>query len=46
MSGFVEYHEQQSLFETNEEKRERMMNAVNKIRDKFGFEAINMGIRY
>ena len=43
MSGFVEYHQQQSLFETTEEKREKMMEAINKIRSKFGFESINMG---
>ncbi|MBN8546000.1 MAG: DNA polymerase IV [Ignavibacteria bacterium] len=43
MSGFVEYHQQQSLFETTEEKREKMMEAINKIRSKFGFESIEMG---
>ncbi|KAB2909769.1 MAG: DNA polymerase IV [Ignavibacteriales bacterium] len=45
MSSLVEFHSQDSLFETKEEKREKMMFAVNKIRDKFGFSAIELGVR-
>jgi DNA polymerase-4 len=44
MSGFVEYHEQHSLFESTEDKRTKMINAINQIRGKYGFEAINMGL--
>ncbi len=43
MSSLVEYHEEQSLFETNENKREKMMSAINSIRNKYGFEAIDFG---
>ncbi|MBK6678815.1 MAG: DNA polymerase IV [Ignavibacteriales bacterium] len=44
MSGFVEYHEQHSLFESTEDKRTKMINAINQIRGKYGFESINIGL--
>jgi DNA polymerase-4 len=44
VSNFVPYSEQQLLFDDDESKRKRMLDAVNQIRNKFGFDYIKLGI--
>ena len=43
VSKFNEYFEQELLFDEEENMRKRMLRAVTKIRDKFGFETIQFG---
>jgi len=43
LSKFSKFSEQQELFEWEEIKRRRMLRAVTKIRDKFGYEALMFG---
>jgi hypothetical protein len=43
VSKFSKFSEQQELFEWEEIKRRRMLRAVTKIRDKFGYEALMFG---
>jgi hypothetical protein len=43
VSKFSKFSEQQELFEWEEIKRKRMLRAVTKIRDKFGYEALMFG---
>ncbi len=40
LTNFSKYSEQESLFEDEEIKRKKMLRAVTKIRDKFGYHAI------
>lgn len=44
LSKFVPYSEQQILFEDEEYKRKKMLEAVNSIRNKFGFDTIKVGV--
>lgn len=44
LSNFIPYSEQQILFEDEETKRKKMLEAVNAIRNKFGFDTIKIGI--
>jgi hypothetical protein len=43
VSKFSKFSEQQELFEWEEIKRRRMLRAVSKIRDKYGYEMILIG---
>ena len=43
LTNFDEFSEQEELFETEETIRKKMFRAINKIRDKFGYSAINLG---
>jgi DNA polymerase-4 len=43
VSKFSKFSEQQELFEWEEIKRRKMLRAVTKIRDKFGYEALMIG---
>ncbi len=43
LSKFNEYFEQETLFDEEQNIRKRMLRAVTKIRDKFGFESIQFG---
>jgi DNA polymerase-4 len=43
VSRFSKFSEQQELFEWEEIKRRRMLRAVTKIRDKFGYESLIFG---
>ncbi len=43
LSNFSEYSDQEFLFEDIEIKRKKMLRAITKIRDKFGFSSINYG---
>ncbi len=45
LTKFSEYNEQELLFEENAVTRKKMLRAVNSIRDKFGYEAIKMGLK-
>jgi DNA polymerase-4 len=42
LTNFSEYSEQEYLFEDIKIKRKKMFRAVTKIRDKFGYHAINL----
>ncbi|MCF8268236.1 MAG: DNA polymerase IV [Ignavibacteriales bacterium] len=43
LTNFEEYSYQESLFTNHREIRKRMLRAVSKIRDKFGYKSIRMG---
>jgi DNA polymerase-4 len=43
LTKFNEYSEQEILFEEKDTIRKRMLRAVTKIRDKFGYSVINLG---
>jgi DNA polymerase-4 len=43
LSNLSPYYEQQFLFDDEEQTRKRMLRAVMKIRDKYGFESIAIG---
>lgn len=43
LTKFTEYNEQEVLFEDEDISRKKMLRAVTKIRDKFGFESIQFG---
>lgn len=43
LTNFIEYGEQEDLFNTEEISRKYMLRAVNKIRDKFGYSSIEVG---
>ena len=45
LSKFTKFSEQQELFEWEEIKRRRMLRAISKIRDKYGYEMINIGFQ-
>ncbi|MCC7093176.1 MAG: hypothetical protein IT277_03190, partial [Ignavibacteriaceae bacterium] len=45
LSKFSKFSEQQELFEWEEIKRRRMLRAVTKIRDKYGYGMINIGFQ-
>jgi DNA polymerase-4 len=44
ISKFSKFSEQQELFEWEEIKRRKMLRAVTKIRDKFGYESVMFGM--
>lgn len=44
LSKFSKFSEQQELFEWEEIKRRRMLRAVTKIRDKYGYESLMFGM--
>ena len=44
LTNFVEFGVQENLFEDEESTRKKMLNAVQKIRDKFGYSSIKFGI--
>jgi hypothetical protein len=44
VSKFSKFSEQQELFEWEEIKRRKMLRAVTKIRDKFGYESVMFGM--
>jgi DNA polymerase-4 len=43
VSKFSKFSEQQELFEWEEIKRRKMLRAVTKIRDKYGYEVLMFG---
>jgi DNA polymerase-4 len=43
LSKFSEFSEQQELFEWEEIKRRKMLRAVTRIRDKYGYGAVMFG---
>ncbi len=43
LTNFSEYSEHEMLFEDKEQTKKKLYRAVSKIRDKFGFESINVG---
>jgi DNA polymerase-4 len=43
LSKFSEFSEQQELFEWEEIKRRKMLRAVTRIRDKYGYQAVMFG---
>ncbi|MFH0733948.1 MAG: DNA polymerase IV [bacterium] len=43
LTNFSEYADQELLFEDKEITRKKLYRAVSKIRDKFGFDSINIG---
>ncbi len=43
LTNFSEYNEQEILFEDENILRKRMLRAVTRIRDKFGYSSINIG---
>ncbi|MDP4114948.1 MAG: DNA polymerase IV [Bacteroidota bacterium] len=43
LSNLSDYAEQESLFEDEEAKRAKMLKAITKIRDQFGFHIIQVG---
>lgn len=43
LTKFTEASEQGILFETEEEKRQKMLSAVDSIRNKYGFKTIKLG---
>jgi len=43
LSKFSEFSEQQELFEWEEIKRKKMLRAVTRIRDKYGYESVMFG---
>lgn len=43
LTKFTEYNEQEFLFEDEDINRKKMLRAVTKIRDKFGFSSIQFG---
>ncbi|MBN1301978.1 MAG: DNA polymerase IV [Melioribacteraceae bacterium] len=43
LTKFSPFSEQQKLFESAEERREKMLSAVSVIRSKFGFDSIKVG---
>lgn len=44
LSNFTEYSEQEKLFIDKDFLRDKMLRAVTKIRDKFGYESIKVGV--
>ncbi|MFA8344215.1 MAG: DNA polymerase IV [Rhodothermaceae bacterium] len=44
LTNFCEFAEQEELFEDEDILRKKMLRAVTKIRDNFGFSSINIGI--
>lgn len=44
VSKFIPYSQQQLLFDDEETRRKRMLEAVNTIRSKFGYDFIKIGI--
>ena len=44
VSKFIPYSQQQILFEDDETRRYRMLEAVNAIRSKFGYDFIKIGV--
>jgi DNA polymerase-4 len=44
VSKFVKLPDQQSLFDDNEKKRKKILEAVNTIRQKHGYELIKLGL--
>ncbi len=45
LTGFNEYSEQETLFREEKVERKKMLRAVNRIRDRYGYEAIKMGAK-
>lgn len=43
LTNFSEYSEHEMLFEDKEQTKKKLYRAVSKIRDKFGFDSINVG---
>ncbi|MCH7516778.1 MAG: hypothetical protein IIB08_06610 [Bacteroidetes bacterium] len=43
LSKFKEYSEQEELFEFEEVKRKKMLRAITRLRDQYGYEIIQMG---
>ena len=43
LSKFSKFSEQQELFEWEEIKRKKMLRAVTRIRDKYGYESVMFG---
>jgi len=43
VSKFSKFSEQQELFEWEEIKRKKMLRAVTRIRDKYGYESVMFG---
>jgi len=43
LTNFSEFAEQEEIFESEEIKRKKMFRAITKIRDKFGYAAIQFG---
>jgi DNA polymerase-4 len=43
LTKFCETADQENLFESENDKREKMLQAVTKLRDKYGFKSIDVG---
>lgn len=44
LSNFTQFAEQVSLFEDTDEKRKKLLSAVNSLRSKYGFSSVKLGL--
>jgi len=44
LTNFSEYNEQEKLFTDKDFMRDKMLHVVSKIRDKYGYESIRVGM--